>query len=105
MKVKTASHPEAPKVAPLVFTVVRMDEVPTPPVESRGRWGRVYSEMRKLGLGERQALRIDMNGDGLKGIYYARSAMRKLAKQEKLQLCTSHTDDHKFFYCWLVKQE
>ena len=84
--------------------VVSMDKVPDPPVSERGgKYSQIYDAVRRLGLGERQAVKISVTG--LKNLYALRTSLRKKAEREEKFLCSSRNADCTEVYFWLVKKE
>jgi hypothetical protein len=80
-----------------------MDNVPPAPITANGRWGELYRKARALGLGERNAVKVRL--DGQKEFLAARFSLRKTAAREGLRAVSSRSDDYKVGYFWLVKPE
>lgn len=76
---------------------VSMAEVPTPPTRSRGRWAAVYEKIAGLRTG--QALPIHFTGDA--HAYYARAALRKLAKAAGERMLSNWNKPSRTMYFWL----
>lgn len=90
----------------LEVETVTMDAVPSAPIEfgnRAGRWVALYRKIRELGLGERNAIKVRL--EGMKEFRAGRLAMRKFAEREELRLLSSRSDDYCVGYFWLVKPE
>lgn len=90
----------------LVMETVRMENVPNPSVcfgNRPGRWCQLYFAVKKLGLGERHAIKVQLQGK--QELWAARGALRKFAEREGLRVLSSRTDDYREGYFWLVRPE
>jgi len=85
-----------------IATPVAMKDVPQPkPRTRRGQWNEVFDKISDLKRGMAMPIRFDKPEDG----YYARGAMRKVAKAAGEFLSSSMSEDKLTFYFWIEPKE
>ena len=88
----------------LKFEVVAMKDVPDPPVGSRtSKYWDLYLEIKKLGLAQAQALRVEVKGR--KELNYLRTQISALARKDGRRLLTSRNQASTVGFFWLIKQD
>lgn len=87
----------------LKFEVVSMEKVPDPPVcRGGGRYADLYDALRKLGLGEKSAVKVGCRD--AKHLAAMRASLRKKAEADGKMLCSSRNVENTEAYFWLAKK-
>lgn len=84
------------------YEVVAMDDVPNPPVQTHGRCGVMYAQVRALDVKSERALKIPVKNSA--DLNYVRGRLQKLAGQDGRRLLTSRNETSTVLWAWTVEK-
>jgi hypothetical protein len=86
----------------LKYDVVKMEQVPDPPMGSRScQFDSAWADIKKLGYAQKEALRVAALDK--KRLTYMRSALQTIAKREGLRVLSSRNQESTVAFFWAIK--